>query len=121
MATARNAYDALEENGYILNLYKEAVGDADYDRALAQINELYQKGLISKPNYEFTLDYDEDGNSIWECVLSIEDVGESFVNSDSKKKDSQRACAYEMLLYLMDEYGDEEDETEYDDYDEDDE
>lgn len=118
MATARNAYDLLEENGYILNQYKEAVGNADYDRASAQINELYQKKLINKPNYEFTQQYNEDGNSIWECVLIIDGVDESFVNEDTNKKDAQRASAYDMLLYLMDEYEDEEDETEYDDYDE---
>lgn len=113
MATARNAYDDLEQSGYILNPYKEAVGDADYDRASAQINELCQKGLISKPSYEFSQEYDEDGNPIWECVLSIEGVDEEFVNSDSKKKEAQRASAYEMLLYLMGEY-DEDEQSETD-------
>lgn len=104
MDAARKAYRILLEDGYIINVYKEAVGAADEYESLRQINELGQKGLISKPQYEFEQDYDEDGNPIWTCSCSIEDVAESFVNTANSKKEAQRESAYEMLLYLMDEY-----------------
>ncbi len=117
MQAARKAYELLEENGYILNPYKEAVGEADYDRASAQINELYQKKLINKPNYNFNLEYDEDGNPIWECELSIDGVYESFVNYNSNKKTAQRECAYEMLIFLMNESEDDDNDYNEDEYD----
>lgn len=53
MDAARKSYRVLLEDGYIINIYKEAVGEADeYEsESLRQINELVQKGLISKPKY----------------------------------------------------------------------
>ena len=104
MDAARQAYRVLLEDGYIINIYKEAVGEADEYESLRQINELVQKGLISKPKYEFEQEYDEDGNPIWTCTCSIEEVDGSFVNTANSKKEAQRESAYEMLLYLMDEY-----------------
>lgn len=104
MDAARQAYRVLLEDGYIINVYKEAVGDADEYESLRQINELVQKGLISKPKYDFELEYDEDGNPIWTCTCSVEEVDESFVNNANSKKEAQRESAYEMLLHLMDEY-----------------
>ena len=65
--------------------------------------------MIDKPIYEFTQEYDEDGNAVWHCDMSIDGVDAGFTNSDSVKKEAQRKCAYEMLLYLMDEYEEDED------------
>ena len=104
MDAARKAYRILLEDGYIINIYKEAVGEADEYESLRQINELVQKGLIAKPKYKFEQEYDRDGNPIWTCTCSVEEVDESFVNTANSKKESQRESAYEMLLYLMDEY-----------------
>ena len=104
MDAARKAYRILLKDGYIINVYKAAVGGADEYESLRQINELVQKGLISKPQYDFEQEYDEDGNSLWTCTCSIENVEESFVNSANSKKEAQRESAYEMLLYLMDGY-----------------
>ncbi len=116
MEAARDAYCFLLDQGYIVNEYKAAVGEADEDRALAQINELVQKKMISKPEYTFTQEYDEDGNPVWTCEIFVDGVAESFINSESAKKDAQRECAYEMLLYLMDEYEDDDDDDDDDDY-----
>ena len=104
MDAARKAYRVLLEDGYIINIYKEAVGEAEEYESLRQINELVQKGLISKPKYAFEQEYDKDGNPIWTCTCSVEEVEESFVNTANSKKEAQRESAYEMLLYLMDEY-----------------
>ena len=109
MDAAANCYQILLDNDLIENEFKSAVGKADYDRSLAQINELVQKHMIEKPIYEFTQEYDEDGNAVWYCDMSIDGVDEGFTNSDSVKKEAQRKCAYEMLLYLMDEYEEDED------------
>lgn len=108
MDAAKNCYKELLANEYLTNEYEDEVGCADYDRALAQINELAQKKLISKPNYEFEQEYNDQGNPVWICTISIEGINETFTNSDSSKKEAQKECAFEMLLYLMDE----EDENE---------
>lgn len=108
MDAAKNLYKYLLNEGYILNAYKEEVGEADYDRALAQINELVQKELIAKPEYKFSQKYDEDGDPVWGCKISIAGINESFINWESTKRSAQKECAYEMLLYLMDEYDEEE-------------
>lgn len=110
MDAARQAYKVLLEDGYIINVFKEAVGEANPYESLRQINELVQKGLISKPKYDFEQEYDEDGNAIWTCTCSIENIDESFVNTESSKKEAQRKSAYEILLYLMDEYEENQDE-----------
>lgn len=110
MDAARQAYHLLLKDGYIINIYKEAVGEADEYESLRQINELVQKDLISKPKYDFEQEYDEDGDSIWTCTCSIDGVDESFINIGSSKKEAQRESAYEMLLYLMDEYEEDCDE-----------
>ena len=121
MAAAEDLYCELQDKGYITNEIEEAIGEASYDESLRQINELVQKGLINKPTYEYNQEYDENGNQVWSCVISIDGVDESFVNHDSKKKEAQKASAYEMLLYLMGQYPDDEDANDYDDdYDDDD-
>lgn len=104
MDAAANCYQLLIDNDLIVNEYEAEVGEADYERSLAQINELVQKRMINKPEYSFTLQYNEDGCAVWTCDMTIDGVDKRFIYSDSAKKDAQRQCAYEMLLYLMDEY-----------------
>lgn len=107
MDAAKQAYRYLLKEGYIINKYKEAVGDANYERAIAQINELVQKKMIEKPEYNFSPIHD-DGTVSWICDSYIEGIDMTFTNIDGTKKDAQRKCAYDMLVFLMDEY-DEED------------
>ncbi len=106
MDAAEKCYHMLLEEGNVINEYENEVGQADYERALAQINELVQKKLISKPKYEFCQDYDENGNSLWTCEMIVEEVDQKFSSTESTKKEAQKNCAFNMLLYLMDEYED---------------
>lgn len=109
MNAAKNCYEMLLEYKLIINKYKAAVGAPNYERSIAQINELVQKGLIEKPDYSFSLRYDEDGRAEWTCVISVPDVEARFGNTDYSKKEAQKLCTYEMLLWLMDEYEEEQD------------
>ena len=101
MEAAYNAYCFLLDNGYILNEYMDAVGEPDENQALRQINELWQKGLISKPEYIFTQSFDEDGCSEWTCECVLEENENTYISTASTKKEAQRQSAYEMLLDLM--------------------
>lgn len=102
---AANAYSFLKEKGYIRNEYIEAVGDADCEQALRQLNELKQKGLISEPDWEEELSYDKNGNPIWTVKLIIPELDYCFVEENSSKKEAKRLCAYDLLCELMYEDG----------------
>ncbi len=98
---AANAYNYLKENNYINNEYIEAVGDADSEQALRQLNELKQKGLISEPEWEEELSYDKNGNPIWTVRVTIPELDYCFVEENSSKKEAKRLCAFDLLRELM--------------------
>ncbi len=95
-------YDWLKENGYIVDPILEAVGDPDENQSIRQLNELYQKKLISKPIYTFKQEgYDDKGCAVWRCECLVEENGRSFYKCLSSKKEAQRMSAYESLLNLI--------------------
>lgn len=101
-------YDWLEENGYIVDSIIEAVGDPDENQSIRQLNELYQKKLISKPIYTFKQEgYDDKGCAVWRCECLVEENHRSFYNYSSSKKEAQRMSAYESLLDLIGMYEEE--------------
>lgn len=100
-------YDWLEENGYIVDPILEAVGDPDENQSIRQLNELYQKKLISKPIYTFKQWYDDNGSAVWRCECLVEENGRSFYNYSNSKKEAQRMSAYESLLDLIGMYEEE--------------
>ena len=99
-------YDWLDENGYIADPISEAVGEPDEVEAIRQLNELYQKKLISKPIYTFKECKDKSGQIEWRCECFVEENDGLFYNYASSKKEAQRMSAYEALLDLMGLYED---------------
>lgn len=99
-------YGWLEENGYIIDPILEAIGEPDEDEAIRQLNELYQKKLVSKPIYTFKQGKDENGYIEWRCECLVEENGRSFCNFASTKKEAQRMSAYDSLLDLIGMYED---------------
>jgi ribonuclease-3 len=57
MAAAEKAYRYLEKGNLLLSLVDE-VGVPELDRAINQLQELYQKGYISEPQYTFMENHD---------------------------------------------------------------
>ena len=80
-----------------------AVGKPDPDRAVNQLQELWQKKIITEPKYVFLESYkSESGNSFWECTCTIEGLYDSnggYV-CESKSK-AKKQVAYEALMYLI--------------------
>ena len=97
-------YCWLEDNGYIVNPIIEAIGNPDEDEPIRQLNELYQKQLISKPAYVFKQGKDENGYIEWRCDCLVEENGRTFTNYASSKKEAQKMSAYDSLLDLIDMY-----------------
>lgn len=101
MDAAKNLYNYLVKNDLIKNEYESAVGEPNYVRAIAQVNELVQKKLLSEPSYTFEQDYDDDGSSIWTCQMDLDDIDYPIINSSNGKKDAKKKCCYELLCDLM--------------------
>ena len=98
---AYQAYTDLRNKGYIGNEFEEAVGEPIYEESIRQINELFQKRLIYKPNYKFNLSHDNNGDPEWECMLSVKGY-DDYYGYATTKKEAQREAVYDFLCYLMD-------------------
>lgn len=94
-------YGWLKMRGDVIDPMLEAVGDPDKNQSIRQLNELYQKKLITKPLYTFRQGYDENGSAVWSCECFVKENGRSFCNDSSSKKEAQRMSAYESLLHLI--------------------
>lgn len=104
---ASAAYDYLEENDLLITM-RDEIGEPCEERAVSQLQELAQKGYINFPYYTFEEDHDEEGNPLWTCVCEIDGFDDSYVNTCSSKREAKRTSAYEMLLYVLGDYTDEE-------------
>ena len=104
MNAAHNAYEYLEENDELL-LPIDEVGEPDIDRAINQLQELYQKGYIDEPYYEFYEDHDDNGNPTWRCECHIKGDDEYYRINSSSKKNGKKRVAYDMLCDVL-EWGD---------------
>lgn len=101
MEAAQYAYEYLEdENELILPI--DEVGEPDFDKAINQLQELYQKGYIEEPWYDFEETYDENGNPIWRCECHIEDRDTYYWVNSSSKKQGKKRVAYDMLCDVLD-------------------
>lgn len=109
---AKEAYEYLDYNDLLYNMEDE-VGEPDYERAINQLQELYQKGFINKPEYVFEEEQDYNGNSIWVCTCYINGIDEEFTNESSSKKESKKDSAYDMICYLLEESNPNEEDNYY--------
>ena len=100
MNAAQEAYEYLEEENELI-LPIDEVGEPDFDRAINQLQELYQKGYIGEPRYEFIETYDEDGNPVWRCECHVVDREYYLWRNSSSKKQGKKAVAYDMLCDIL--------------------
>ena len=104
MAVAKKAYEYLEENGLLFDWIDE-IGEPEFDRAINQLQELYQKGYIDEPYYEFYEDHDDNGNPIWRCECHLKNRDQYWYGNHSSKKQGKKSVAYSMLCDVL-EWGD---------------
>lgn len=111
MNVAKKAYEYLELNNLVNDLGDE-LGTPDFDRAVNQLQELYQKGYIGEPVYTFTEMHDENGNPIWDCECRISGLDLVYSVKDSSKKHGKKAVAFEMVKLYLNWEGNSNDATE---------
>lgn len=104
MAVAEKAYEYLEKNNLLCSLV-DVVGKPDLDRAVNQLQELYQKGYICEPQYVFLESHDEKGNPIWHCNcyvpgINYPDMGSAF---HSSKRQAKKIAALKIVTFFLNE------------------
>ena len=96
----KKAYLFLEKNHLLYSL-RDEIGEPDIDRAINQLQELYQKGYIGEPQYTFVESHDENGNPVWECTCHIKNLNSGIIITNPSKKQAKKIAAYQMVwLYL---------------------
>ena len=101
MAVAKQAYEYIEKKELLCDWIDE-IGEPEFDRAINQLQELYQKGYIGEPKYEFSEFYDKNGNPVWTATCSVEGHEKIWHIRDSSKKQSKKGVAYAMLCDILD-------------------
>lgn len=101
MNAAESLFDALWSSGVIKSEYEEEVGEPSLEESTRQLNELFQKKLISKPEFIFSEAHDNDGNTYWKCKLKVPGSKKTYSHNAYLKKEAQRDCAFHFLCDLM--------------------
>lgn len=112
MEACKNAMDDC-------NIYdmRQEVGEPEFDKAVSQLNMLYQKGYITKPDYKFKNETQEDGRQLWTCYCYIttyedkEDYNHRGIGKEYSKSDSKKAAAYDMLYFIFNETPEQEQDS----------
>jgi ribonuclease-3 len=100
MMAARKAYEDLDRRGMLI-LPIDEVGYPDRDRAINQLQELYQKGFIAEPKYVFKETYDRGGNPLWRCECHVADQDIYCYDDYTSKISVKQEAAYEMLCHVL--------------------
>ena len=97
---AKLAYNYLEKEK-LLHTISDDIDKPSLERAVGQLQELAQKDYISLPVYDFTENYDDNGNPAWTCYCSVKEFGDTYTETCGSKKEAKRSVAYRMLLHVL--------------------
>lgn len=101
------AYEHLLEKD-LLNPLKNEIDEPSEDMAINDLETLARRGYFELPKYKFTETHDKNGNPIWKVTCLIDGFDNTEARDSSKKKAKKKA-AYKMLIYVIENYYDEED------------
>ena len=101
---ARKAWKNISSEQASRTSFKDLVGVPDKERAINQLQELWQKGYIEKPEYRFTKKTDiNNGQDVWLCECIFGDFPAICVES-TNKIESKKDVAYITALELSREF-----------------
>lgn len=100
MDLARQVIEYLEENNIYYSL-EDIVGEPTLERAVNQLQELFQKDWIKEPEY-----YEDEvyhlGVAKWRVEVQVEGYG-SFSSIAMSKREAKKQAALEMLEHIVEE------------------
>ena len=104
MNVCKLAYEDLKRKGVIEEFtIRDELDNPNREEAISQLEILARRGYFSIPTSSFTLEHDENGNSVWTVTCHIEEVDKTFDAVSSSKKDAKKTAAYAMLQFVLDE------------------
>ena len=97
---AKKAYEELDKNDLLFTI-RDEIENPNRAEAISQLEILARRGYFSIPTYEFSQEYDDDGNPIWTAECHISEYDDYFWAEDSSKKEAKKSAAFEMLKYVL--------------------
>ena len=96
----KNAFTYIEKKKMI-NPLADVVGKPSVNAAINQLQELYQKGHLSEPEYNFSELHDNNGNPIWKAECHIKEI--NFVSTEiaHSKVQAKKTVAFKMLKTIL--------------------
>lgn len=98
LEAARAACERIEKTEKTVFIVDE-VGEPTLERAINQLQELFQKGLIGEIKYC----YQGDVNTYWVCECTVPGYGTTSGLGRNKKIDAKKKAAYNMLCRIIEE------------------
>jgi ribonuclease-3 len=100
---AKRAMAFIGKTSNMAEKIRNAIGNIDPERPINQLQELWQKGIIPKPEYHFSEGKKSpSGNPQWMCSCTIgriyDPIGEYVCES---KAEAKKEAAYEAMLHLV--------------------
>lgn len=105
--SAEQAYNYLEENE-LLSTIQDEIEEPSESMAINQLETLSRRGYFDLPKYKYTENHDKNGNPVWQVTCMVNDFDKVFNATDSSKKKAKKKAAFKMLIYILENY-DEED------------
>ena len=102
MMAAKTALAYIKKHGWEFSI-RDEIENPNYDDSINQLETLARRGYFSIPQYQFGEAHDENGNPVWDCECSIEEIEEVTRGESSSKKDAKKHAAFEMLESVLEE------------------
>jgi len=100
MEVAKEAIDYLNENNLFFTP-SDIIGQPSEDRAVNQLQELFQKGFINEAQYSFEEIY--DNGHFWKVSCAVDGYEYYFHETATSKKEAKKAAALYMLEHILEE------------------
>jgi ribonuclease-3 len=111
MNACKLGYEYLIKEGYIGEYsIRDEIGEPTEDFSINQLEILARRDYFPLPKFDYSQEYDKDGNPIWQCRCSIDGFPPQSGKRNSSKKGAKKSAAMKMLLYVLDNYDDRQNE-----------
>ncbi len=99
----KKAYKYLDEQDLLFSIQDE-IENPCREQAIGQLEILARRGYFEIPMYDFSQEYDKNGNPIWRSICRIEGESKKYSAKSSSKKEAKKSAAYKMLNYVLENY-----------------
>ncbi len=106
-SACKTAYEYLKKNHLWFSI-KDEIEEPSELMAINQLEILARRDYFDLPEYKYTETHDKDGNPEWTVTCSINDFDDDFSSKSNSKKAAKKKAAFKMLIYILENYDEEE-------------